>query len=110
MSTKIHSHWEFVVTPGGDLFAYGDKLMEALIAQEDCRDEFTDSAVSVDSGRRILEVEANASGSSVEEALAIAQSCVRAAVHEVGIGTPEWPTVPETLQMTPRNYETRELV
>lgn len=99
MSVTIHSHWEFIALDGEDLSPYGDKIMQALLDQEGCRPEFTDSAVATDSLRRVLEIEANATGADLSDAVATVRACVRAAVHEVGIGTPDWPTHDEAMSM-----------
>ncbi|EHY90516.1 hypothetical protein ACQPZU_04390 [Saccharomonospora azurea] len=110
MSTAIHAHWQFIVRSADDLFASADKLMEALIAQEECSHGFTDVAVAVDGDRGIVEVEANASGKDLAHAVAVAQSCVRAAMHEVGISTPDWPSHRETMSMLLKELHTAELV
>lgn len=111
MSIRIHSHWEFIVeTNGEDLFAFGDKLMHALLDQEQCTPEFADSAVAADAGRGILEIEADATGEDLSHALATVRACVRAAVHEVGIGTPDWPTHDEALSMVLKDLRTTEKV
>lgn len=110
MSTTIHSRWEFLVKSGDHLFAFGDKLMLALLTQEECRSEFTDVAVAADSDRGVIEVEANATGDDMSDAIAIVRACVRAAMHEVGIGTPDWPTHDEVLSMLLKDFRTEELV
>ena len=71
-----------------DLEAQVDALMEALLDLED--DGFGDSAVGVDLGRAIVDVEVVGRGDSFDEALAKADSSIRAAIHAIGGATPGW--------------------
>lgn len=110
MTIAIHSHWEFLADGDADLFAYGDKVMQALLDQERCTPEFTDSAVAADMGRHVLEIEANACGSELSDAIATVRACVRAALHAAGIGTPDWPTHDEAMSMVLKDPRTEPLV
>jgi hypothetical protein len=100
MSVTIHSQFEFIAQISGEeLFPYADKLMHALLEQEECTPEFSDSAVAADADRSVVEIEANAVGGDLSQAIAVVHACVRAAIHEVGFGTPHWPTHDESLSM-----------
>jgi hypothetical protein len=110
MSVTVHSHWQFIADGEGDLFAYGDKLMQALLDQEECTSAFKDVAVAADTGRGLLEIEANTSGDTLSEAIATTAACVRAGLHEVGIGTPDWPTHDEAMSILLKDLRQEPLV
>jgi hypothetical protein len=106
----VHSHWVFLaVDLGDDLFAFGDKLMHALLDQETCNKTFSDSAVSVDAGNHLLEIEANATGDTLSDAIATVQSAVRSALHSTGIGTPTWPSHDETMSVVLKDLKTEQI-
>jgi hypothetical protein len=106
MSVAVHSHWTFIVNAGLDLFSLGDKIMRAMLDQEKCTSTFVDSAVSVDSARGLMEIEADTTGGDLSEAIATAQAVVRAALHEVGIATPDWPNHDDALSMVLKDFRT----
>lgn len=111
MTIRVHSHLVFIVDRADrdDLFAYADKLMNALLNQETCNSAFTDSAVSADAARGVIEIEADASGREPSHAIASLQAAVRASLHEVGIGTPDWPTHDEVMSMVLKDLRTEQL-
>lgn len=110
MSVRVHSHWVFMAESHADLFAYSDKLMEALLDQEACNDAFMDTAVSTDLGNDVIEVEADATGADLSAAIASLRAAIRAALHQVGIGTPDWPDHNALMKMFLKDMHTEELV
>lgn len=108
-TVTVHSHWVFLANLTDDLFAIGDKLMQALLDQEKCNRTFSDSAVAVDGERVTVEVEANATGRNLSEAIATAHSAVRAALHSIGIGTPIWPTHDEAVSMVIKDLRNEQI-
>lgn len=70
----------------------GSALMDALLALEK-DDDCGDSAVSIDVGRRRIEIEVVGFGDNFEDAAERADSCIRAAIHAVGGATPTWEPV-----------------
>ncbi|MPZ00760.1 MAG: hypothetical protein GEU97_22860 [Actinophytocola sp.] len=109
MSITAHSHWEFLASSGDDLFEYSDKLMDALLDQEKCNPAFRDSAVSTDAGNQIIEIEADAEGASLSEAIAILRAAIRSALHQVGIGTPDWPKHDEVMRVILKDMHHEQL-
>lgn len=115
MNATVHAQWVFLMKPmmpGPDeeLFSFCDKLMQALLAQEACGVGFSDPAVSVDVEHGSIEIEAELAGNELAEALSIGASAVRAALHEVGAGTPDWPTHDEVMSMVLKDLRTEQLV
>ncbi|MEU6131047.1 hypothetical protein ABZ805_17905 [Saccharopolyspora sp. NPDC047091] len=109
MTVGVLIHWQFSVQSSTvDLFDHGDRLTEALLEQEVCTPELADSAVSVDRGRGLVEVEASAKADSVDEAIAVGQSAIRAALHACGVSTPFWPSHDDLLTLIPRKLATEE--
>lgn len=109
-SVMVHSHWVFLAKNlDEDLFALGDKLMQALLDQERCDQTFSDSAVAADAGLGLLEIEANATGQDLSTAIATVGAAVRAALHSVGIGTPGWPSHHESVSMVLKDLKTEEI-
>ncbi|RCW43118.1 hypothetical protein DFQ14_1075 [Halopolyspora algeriensis] len=112
MQVGVFIHWTFTVRPehsGLDLFEHGDQLTEALLNQEACTSELKDSAVSVDRRNSVIEIEASVVASSANEAIAIGQAAIRAAIHASGGGTPTWPSHDELVTLLPTNLQTEEL-
>jgi hypothetical protein len=106
----VHSHWVFIaVDLGHDLFAFCDKLMQALLDQERCDKSFSDSAVSADAGHHQIEIEANATGNTLSDAIATAQSALRSALHSLGVGTPDWPTHDEAMSMVLKDLKNEQI-
>lgn len=107
----VHSHWIFLPATAfpDDLFAVCDKLMQALLDQEQCNETFTDSAVAADAENRLVEIEANATGTTLSDAIAVVHAAIRAALHSVGIGTPSWPTHDEAMSMVLKDLSTEEI-
>ena len=105
----VHSHWVFLAAFEDDLFALADKIMQALLDQEACNTAFSNSAVSADAGRRTLEIEANAAGEDLSDAIATGQAAVRAAFHSVDVGTPDWPSHSEALSMVLKDLRAEEI-
>jgi hypothetical protein len=90
VAVTISTHGEFVVSAdaGEDVDAHTDRVMEALLALED--DNLTDSAVGVDLGTGLVEVEVTARGETFEDAVATADAAIRTAIHAAGGSTPNW--------------------
>lgn len=109
MPVGMFIHWTFKLVGDGDLFKHADLLTEALLEQEQCTPEVKDSAVSADRGNAVVEIELSVVAASEDEALAIGQSAIRAALHAVGGGTPQWPTHDEVVSVLPTNLETKPL-
>lgn len=109
MSTTMGGHWVFIADGDADLLAHGERVMEALLEQEQAAPGFADSAVSVDAEQRTMEIEATATGDDLSNAIATGQSSVRAALHAVGIGTPDWPKHEDVLSMVLAELSTEEL-
>ncbi|ACU77044.1 hypothetical protein Caci_8221 [Catenulispora acidiphila DSM 44928] len=68
------------------------KVMEALLALEECNSELSDAGVAMDADQMIVEVELKASGASEPESIERALAAVRTAIHAAGHGTPDWQT------------------
>jgi hypothetical protein len=109
MSVTVHSHWVFLTGLRDDLFAFCDTLIQALLDQERCLTGFSDSAVSADAARGLIEIEANATGDDLSHAMALVQSAVRSALHALGAGTPYWPTHDEALSMVLKELHTEQI-
>ncbi|WP_410655632.1 hypothetical protein [Amycolatopsis sp. lyj-112] len=109
MSVTVHAHWVFIADGADDLFGYGDKVMHALLDQERCVAGFTDSAVSADAARAVMEIEADIIGVDLSHAIAEGHAAIRAALHSVGIGTPDWPTHGEAMSMVLKDLRTEQL-
>lgn len=76
-----------------DLRDQAARIMEALLALEGGVDGFTDSAVSVDTGRRIVDIELAMrvpEGMTRVQAEIAANSAIRTAIHASGGHTPDW--------------------
>ena len=109
MSVGIFIHWKFKVVSDDELFKHADLLTEALLEQERCTPEVKDSAVSADRGGAVVEIELSVVAASEDEALAVGQSAVRAALHASGWSTPQWPTHNEMRSLLLTNLETTPL-
>lgn len=81
-----------------DLF---DRLMDELVnlAGTDCG--ISDPAVSIDLGKGQALIELVASAATFDEAVAVADSCVRSAAHAAGWSTAHW-TVAKNSQRAER--------
>jgi hypothetical protein len=106
MTVTVHSHWTFITNTTDNLFAYGDKVMQAMLDLEKCTPGFADPAVAADAERGVIEIEAEATGNDLSHAIATVHAAVRAALHEAGIGTPDWPTHDEALSMVLKDLHT----
>lgn len=86
----ISAHREFVVSgdPGDDVDEHTDRFMDELLALED--ENLTDSAVGVDLGTGLVEIEVTARGETFEDAMALADAAIRTAIHAAGGLTPNW--------------------
>ncbi|MEZ0107347.1 hypothetical protein ABH920_001338 [Catenulispora sp. EB89] len=93
MSIEMHLGLSFRVDGPGtaeELEQSAGKVMEALLALEDCNSELSDAGVAMDADQMIVEVELRASGSSEPECIERALAAVRTAIHAAGHGTPDW--------------------
>lgn len=84
MTIGVGIHWKYRVVSDVDLFACADRLTEALLELDTSTPGLQDSAVSVDRGQGIIEVEVSAAGQSEDDAIAIGQAAVEAAIRTVG--------------------------
>lgn len=94
MTVVVELHHIFTVNNlDPDKFeAEGSALMDALLDLEKAG-ACSDSAVSIDIGRRRIEIEVVGVGDNFEEAAERADSCIRTAIHAVGGATPTWEPV-----------------
>lgn len=74
----------------GDLEEEIERVVAELAALDDCKDELLDYAVSLNQEDDTVEFEVTVQADEPPEALSIAISCVRAAIHATGAGTPGW--------------------
>lgn len=107
MAVHVHSHWTFI-GDAGDLLKQSELVMEALLDQEACNHDFTDSAVAADAGRGVMEIESTSTGEDLAHAVATAQSVVRSALHATGISTPDWPTHDQAMSMVMQDFQTEQ--
>lgn len=84
MTIGVGIHWKYRVVGDMDLFAYADRLTEALLALETSTPGLQDSAVSVDRGKGVIEIEVSAVGSSEDEAIVLGQAAVEDAISAAG--------------------------
>jgi len=75
-----------------------DELMEQLLALEEAGCGIHSSAVSVDLGERSVELEVAVDGSEEGVVIAVARSCIRAAIHATGGATPDWDRAPAAVE------------
>lgn len=80
----------FTVTgiEGPDLDTQTDLVMDELVSLEE--ETVFDSDLSVDFAENTVQISIAARGDSFEEAMARADSCIRAAIHAAGGHTPRW--------------------
>ncbi len=76
--------------PPDDLFEAVESLTEALADLEDCNRSLLDSTLSADKSTNQVVVEVSIEADSIDQALDEGQSCIRAAIHAAGGGTPGW--------------------
>lgn len=87
-------HVSFSQPVGQDEFHdYAARLMDELMALEECDNTITDSTVSSDVDKRLFTVEIIVRTDDPVEASAKASAVLRTALHAAGAGTPRWPTV-----------------
>jgi hypothetical protein len=79
-----------VSRPAGDGALEGEieRVVDELAALDQCKEELLDFAVGLNDDT--VEVEVTVQADDAPTALAIAISCVRAAIHATGGGTPGW--------------------
>lgn len=74
-----------------ELDEHTDLVMEELLKLES--DVISDSDVSAELANGVVSVSIAASADDYDAACAIADSCIRAAIHAAGGSTPEWVTI-----------------
>lgn len=84
MTVGVGIHWKYRVLSDVDLFAYADRLAEALLDLEATIPGLKDSAVSVDRAGRLLEIEVSAEGAQRDDAIKAGQAAVQAAIKASG--------------------------
>jgi hypothetical protein len=109
MPVSMFIHWTFAVAGSGDVFGHADAVTEGLLEQERCTPEITDSAVSADRSKRVMEIEVTVQASSEHEAIAVGQAAIRSAIHAAGLGTPWWPSHEDLVSLLPRDLQTTRL-
>ncbi|WP_194910257.1 hypothetical protein [Catenulispora rubra] len=93
MSIEVHLALSFRVDgpeTAEELEQSAGKVMEALLALEECNSELSDAGVAMDADQMIVEVELRVSGSSEPECIERALAAMRTAIHAAGHGTPDW--------------------
>lgn len=93
MNVQIELKADFDFSTNGDR-AIADKLlnglMEELVALVDTDCAITDPAMSADFAKSRLTIELVAEAPNFDEAVALADSCVRSAAHAAGWNTHDW--------------------
>lgn len=89
-----------VTTTGSDLDAHSDVVMDELLALEECTKNISNADVSAALTEGTIEISVTATGEDFDNAVALADSTIRAAIHASGGHTPEWviPTLSPTSQ------------
>lgn len=82
----------------GDFHAFGDRVMEELLALEACNQDVSDADVSTDAAGRTIEVGVLITSGDQVQAHARALDVIRTALHAVGAATPGWPTAGDVLE------------
>ena len=91
---RTNLHVDFSQPVGQDEFHdYAARLLDELMALEECDSTITDSTVCSDADKRLFTVEVIVRTDDPVEALAKASAVLRTALHAAGAGTPRWPTV-----------------
>ena len=85
----------------GDLLdKHTDLVIQELLKQEAFCGLF-DSTVSADLGKRVVEIDVCAEADSFEDAVALADSCIRTAIHAAGGHTHDWRTTSTQAELVP---------
>lgn len=92
---SVDVKWLFTITmadPSDDaaLDDHVDQMMRQLLTLEDCDPRIADSAVGCNTATGEVEIELTAAGSSPADAMQLAESSLRAAIHAAGGFTPGW--------------------
>lgn len=75
------------------------EVMTELLNLEECTPGLTDSAVSAMLSDRLMEIDLVATAGSFDDAAALGDSSIRAALHAVGAMTPEWDQVKTSAEL-----------
>ena len=89
VSVELHRTFKVQGLTSEQLDAHTDELMDALLRLER-PGELCDSSVSADLGQFIVEIDIVGMGDNFDAAALVADSAVRAAIHELGGATPGW--------------------
>lgn len=91
MTTTVGLSGEFTVRhiSREQLEAQCGTVMEALLELEGTGCGITSSAVSLDLATFTVTIEVEATGEDFDEAVAVADSCIRSAIHKAGGATPD---------------------
>lgn len=95
MSIEVRLELTFHVEGPMDASGLADsarKVMEALLALEECNSELSDAGVAMDANEMNVQVELAVTGGSEPECVERALAAVRTAIHAAGHGTPDWPS------------------
>ncbi|MET9784433.1 hypothetical protein [Nocardiopsis alba] len=95
VGTNLHVSFSHPVSQD-EFHDYAARLMDELLALEECDNSITDSTVSSDADERLFTVEIVVRTDDQFEASEKAFATLRAALHAAGAGTPGWPTVVRT--------------
>lgn len=80
--------------PTETLADHVDQVTEQLVALEGCTPELLDSAIAVEVSSGEVDVEMTLDAVLPEQATTVGISCLRAAIHAAGGGTPDWDEAP----------------
>jgi hypothetical protein len=80
----------FSVSGNSDLDAHTDLVMDALVELEECSDALEDADLSAVIAERTVTIAIVGSGATFDEAVAVADSAIRSAIHAAGGSTPVW--------------------
>jgi tRNA threonylcarbamoyladenosine modification (KEOPS) complex Pcc1 subunit len=97
MTSQLAIEWTAQVS-GPDLPTHSERVMEALL-KEEASCAIQDSAVSLNLADGLITLELVAEGADTSEAVAVAMSAIRAAIHAAGGSTPDWPTHDDVMRL-----------
>lgn len=72
------------------LAAHADEVMNQLLALEASDPAITDSAIGLDSNSMTAVISVAVEAVSLEQAVGVARSAIRTAIHAAGGATPDW--------------------
>ena len=91
---KYGVHVPLVTSGDADLSECVEQVMEPWAALEECHERLLDFALGMDLSTGTVEAEITVEADAVEEAVSLAVSSLRSAIHASGGLTPDWDTIP----------------